>query len=195
MNEEKKVNMEEIKLRRTKYKGLEKRSLPSAFENDEYSVCGSAVQNLLSGSRSVASDLSFRHLWKAGSVTTRVLNLGLVICYLSPLHSQVKGLSHALVCGWRSHTLIPTGARSRPTTLLKPIIISVPKPHYWKGSASKSYVELPSHMAPLGIEVGQAQAYAVKVVILHLKQKKKEESQGRFDLGPPTRKAAFSRNS
>uniref|UniRef100_K4C9H5 Uncharacterized protein n=1 Tax=Solanum lycopersicum TaxID=4081 RepID=K4C9H5_SOLLC len=40
--------------------------------------------------------------------------LALVTCYVSPLYSQVKGESHASVCGSRSHTLIPTGARSRP---------------------------------------------------------------------------------
>ena len=47
----------------------------------------------------------------------------------------------------------------------KPIIISVPKPHCWKGSASKPYVELPPHTAPLGMGVGPAQACAVKVVV------------------------------
>lgn len=86
-------------------------------------------------------------------------------CYVSPLHSQVKGESHASVCGSRSHALIPTGARSRPAALPKPIIISVPRPHCWKGSASKPYVELPPHTAPLGMEVGPAQACAVKVVV------------------------------
>ncbi|KAI3801483.1 hypothetical protein L1987_29588 [Smallanthus sonchifolius] len=30
-------------------------------------------------------------------------------------------------------------------------IISVPMPHCWKGSASKPYVELPPHTAPLGM--------------------------------------------
>lgn len=80
--------------------------------------------------------------------------LALVTCYVSPLHSQVKGESHASVCGSRSHALIPTGARSRPAALPKPIIISVPRPHCWKGSASKPYVELPPHTAPLGMEVG-----------------------------------------
>ena len=86
-------------------------------------------------------------------------------CYVSPLHSQVKGESHASVCGSRSHALIPTGARSRPAALPKPIIISVPRPHCWKGSASKPYVELPPHTAPLGMEVGPAQACALKVVV------------------------------
>lgn len=45
---------------------------------------------------------------------------------------------------------IPTG---NPTAALpKPIIISVPKlPHYWNGSASKPYVKLPPHTAPLRI--------------------------------------------
>ncbi|KAI3487395.1 hypothetical protein L1887_48707 [Cichorium endivia] len=76
--------------------------------------------------------------------------------------AAVKGESHASVCGSRSHTLIPTGARSRPAALPKPIIISVPRPHCWKGSASKPYVELPPHTAPLGMEVGPAQACAVK---------------------------------
>ena len=80
-------------------------------------------------------------------------------------HSQVKGESHASVCGSRSHALIPTGARSRPAALPKPIIISVPRPHCWKGSASKPYVELPPHTAPLGMEVGPAQACALKVVV------------------------------
>lgn len=70
-----------------------------------------------------------------------------------------------MLCGSRSHTLIPTGARSRPAALPKPIIISVPRPHCWKGSASKPYVELPPHTAPLGMEVGPAQACAVKVVV------------------------------
>ena len=93
-------------------------------------------------------------------------------CYLSLFHSQVKGESHALVCGSRSHTLIPTGACSRPAALPKPIIISVPKPHCWKGSASKPYVELPPHTAPLGMEVGPAQACAVKVVVQYTKKRK-----------------------
>jgi hypothetical protein len=90
-----------------------------------------------------------------------------VTCYLSPLYFQVKGESHASVCGSRSHALIPTGARSRPAALPKPIIISAPKPHCWKGSASKPYVELPPHTAPLGIgmEVGPVPACAVKVVV------------------------------
>ncbi|KAK7411405.1 hypothetical protein VNO78_02838 [Psophocarpus tetragonolobus] len=46
--------------------------------------------------------------------------------------------------------------------LPKPIIISVPRPHCWKGSASKPYMELPPHTAPLGMEVGPAQACAFK---------------------------------
>ena len=54
---------------------------------------------------------------------------------------------------------------SSPAALPKPIIISVPRPHCWKGSASKPYVELPPHTAPLGMEVGPAQACAVKVVV------------------------------
>nr|GFA54200.1 pentatricopeptide repeat-containing protein [Tanacetum cinerariifolium] len=57
------------------------------------------------------------------------------------------------------------GARSRPAALPKPIIISVPRPHCWKGSASKPYVELSPHTAPLGMEVGPSQACAVKVVV------------------------------
>jgi len=87
-------------------------------------------------------------------------------CYLSPLYFQVKGESHASVCGLRFHALIPTGARSRPT-LPKIIIISALKPHCWKGSASKPFVELLPHMAPLGIgiEVGPVLAYAVKAVV------------------------------
>ena len=74
-------------------------------------------------------------------------------------------------CGSRSHALIPTGARSRPAALPKPIIISVPRPHCWKGSASKPYVELPPHTAPLGMEVGPAQACAVKVFVHDLIKK------------------------
>ncbi|KAL8460534.1 hypothetical protein ACS0TY_032169 [Phlomoides rotata] len=57
------------------------------------------------------------------------------------------------------------GAHSRPAALPKPIIISVPRPHCWKGSASKLYMKLPPHTAPLGMEVGPAQACAVKVVV------------------------------
>ena len=102
-------------------------------------------------------------------------------CYVSLFHSQVKGESHALVCGSRSHTLIPTGARSRPAALPKPIIISVPKPHCWKGSASKPYVELPPHTAPLGMEVGPAQACAVKVVVQYTKKRKKRKN---WELAP-----------
>lgn len=108
------------------------------------------------------------HLYKPGSRGVPLAvgpRLALVTCYVSPLHSQVKGESHASVCGSRSHALIPTGARSRPAALPKPIIISVPRPHCWKGSASKPYVELPPHTAPLGMEVGPAQACAVKVVV------------------------------
>ena len=97
-------------------------------------------------------------------------------CYLSPLYSQVKGESHASVCGSRSHALIPTGARSRPAALPKPIIISVPRPHCWKGSASKPYVELPPHTAPLGMEVGPAQACAVKVVVHDLRTTNRNET-------------------
>ncbi|KAA0050837.1 hypothetical protein E6C27_scaffold404G001030 [Cucumis melo var. makuwa] len=99
---------------------------------------------------------------REASPRSRVPNLALVTCYLSSLHSQVKGQSHALVCGSQSHTLIPTSARSRPTALPKPIIISVPRPHCWKDSASKPYVELPPHTAPLGMEVGQAQAFRLR---------------------------------
>jgi hypothetical protein len=89
-----------------------------------------------------------------------------VPCYLSPLYFQVKGESHASVCGSQSHALIPTSARSRPT-LPKPIIISAPKPHCWKGSASKPYIELLPHTALLGIgmEVGPVPACEVKVVV------------------------------
>lgn len=103
--------------------------------------------------------------------------LALVTCYVSLLHSLNKGESHALVCGSRSHTLIPTGARSRPAALPKPIIISVPKPHCWKGSASKPYVELPPHTAPCGMEVGPAQACVVKVVVHDLIRKKRKEKR------------------
>ncbi|KAL3513972.1 hypothetical protein ACH5RR_026689 [Cinchona calisaya] len=62
-------------------------------------------------------------------------------------------------------------ARSRPAALPKPIIISVPRSHCWKGSASKSYVELPPHTAPLGMEIGPIQACAVKVVVHDLTRK------------------------
>nr|GFB25611.1 hypothetical protein [Tanacetum cinerariifolium] len=79
--------------------------------------------------------------------------------------ARLKGESHASVCGLRSYTLIPTCARSRPTALPKPIIISVPRLHCWKGSASKLYVELQPYTAPLGMEVGPAQACAIKVVV------------------------------
>jgi hypothetical protein len=89
----------------------------------------------------------------------------LVTCYVSLYHSLVKGESHAPVFVLRSHALIPTGAHSRPAALPKPIIISVPKPHCCKGSASKPYVEFPPHTAPLGMGVGPAQACAVKVVV------------------------------
>ena len=41
------------------------------------------------------------------------------------------------------HPLILTSARSMPAALPKPIIISVSTPHYWKGSTSKPYMELP----------------------------------------------------
>jgi hypothetical protein len=154
--------------------------------------------NPLPGRRSAASGPSFRHLWKAGSVTTcflgcRVWWIGfakephlqsparaaflslqrmvstpcpvLVTCYVSLYHSLVKGESHAPVFLLRSYALIPTGAHSRPAALPKPIIISVPKPHCCKGSASKPYVEFPPHTAPLGMGVGPAQARAVKVVV------------------------------
>jgi len=89
----------------------------------------------------------------------------LVTCYVSLYHSLVKGESHAPVFLLRSYALIPTGAHSRPAALPKPIIISVPKPHCCKGSASKPYVEFPPHTAPLGMGVGPAQARAVKVVV------------------------------
>ncbi len=101
-------------------------------------------------------------------------------CYVSPLHSQVKGESHASVCGSRSHALIPTGARSTPAALPKPILISVPRPHCWKGSASKPYVELPPHTAPLGMEVGPAQACAVKVVV---HERRRVEVKAPFTIG------------
>ena len=91
-------------------------------------------------------------------------------------HSPLKGESHASVCGPRSHALIPTGAHSRPAALPKPIIISVPRPHCWKGSASKPYVELPPHTAPLGMEVGPAQACAVKVVVHDLRTTNRNET-------------------
>ena len=115
--------------------------------------------------RQKASSLEARRARRPSRSRESPPRLALVTCYLSPLHSQVKGESHASVCGSRSHALIPTGARSRPAALPKPIIISVPRPHCWKGSASKPYVELPPHTAPLGMEVGPAQACAVKVVV------------------------------
>ncbi|MCD9644251.1 hypothetical protein HAX54_032430 [Datura stramonium] len=61
-----------------------------------------------------------------------------------------SGLRHSNCMN--SNLIYVTGARSRPTALPKPIIISVPRPHCWKGSASKPYVELSPHMAPLGME-------------------------------------------
>lgn len=63
---------------------------------------------------------------------------------------------------------------SRPAALPKPIIISVPRPHCWKGSASKPYVELPPHTAPLGMGVGHP-ACAVQVVVHDKNRKKKNE--------------------
>lgn len=71
--------------------------------------------------------------------------------------------------------LFYTGAHIRPAALPKPIIISVPKPHCWKGSASKPYVELPPHTAPLGMGVGPAQACAVQVVVHDPQEEKKEK--------------------
>ncbi|GJW29470.1 dehydroascorbate reductase 2 [Tanacetum coccineum] len=53
-------------------------------------------------------------------------------------------------------------ARSRPSALPKPIIISVLRPHCWKGSASKPYVELPPHTAPLGMETHRDHVYALE---------------------------------
>lgn len=94
--------------------------------------------------------------------------LALVTCYVFLLYSQVKGESHASVCESRSRALIPTGARSGSIVLPKSIIISVPRTHCWKGSASKPYVELPSHTTPLRMEVGPSQACAVKVVVHEL---------------------------
>lgn len=115
--------------------------------------------------RQKASSLKARLVRRPSRSRVPKPHLALVTCYVSPLYSQVRGESHASVCGSRSHTLIPTGARSRPAALPKPIIISVPRPHCWKGSASKPYVELPPHTAPLGMEVGPARACAVKVVV------------------------------
>ncbi|KAK7342280.1 hypothetical protein VNO80_25227 [Phaseolus coccineus] len=62
-------------------------------------------------------------------------------------------------------------ARSRSVALPKPIIISVPGPHRWKGSSSKPYVDLPPYTIPLGMGVGLAQACAVKVVVHDLIKK------------------------
>jgi len=49
---------------------------------------------------------------------------------------------------------------------------SVPKPHCWKGSASKPYVGLPPHTAPLRMEVGPAQKIVNKFshIVKHLIQ-------------------------
>nr|GEX29956.1 Gag-Pol polyprotein [Tanacetum cinerariifolium] len=135
----------------------------------------SPVGNSLLGHCSAASGPSSSHLWKVGSVTTYTLPFtpyhrafslvagfgGSKLTWLRQKASslkarltRLKGESHASVCGSWSHTLIPTGSRSRPTALPKPIIISVPRPHCWKGSASKPYVELSPHTAPLGMESG-----------------------------------------
>ncbi|KAG2384856.1 uncharacterized protein HKW66_Vig0119480 [Vigna angularis] len=100
-------------------------------------------------------------MWKFELVRKKNENLGDFIIVGKTSLELVKGDSHASICGSRSHALIPTSPRNRPTTLPKPIIISVPRPHCWKGSASKLYVELPPHTAPLGMKVGPAQAYAV----------------------------------
>ncbi|KAI3476874.1 hypothetical protein L1887_61549 [Cichorium endivia] len=111
-----------------------------------------------------------RHLWKAGSVTTYTLPF-------TPYHrafSSVAGFGGPKLTWLRQKASSlkarlarrpSRSARSRPAALPKPIIISVPRPHCWKGSASKPYVELPPHTAPLGMEVGPAQACAVKVVV------------------------------
>ncbi|KVH93809.1 hypothetical protein Ccrd_004133 [Cynara cardunculus var. scolymus] len=64
------------------------------------------------------------------------------------------------------------------------MIISVPRPHCWKGSTSKPYVELPLHMAPLGMEVGPAQACAVKSGI---------PKKGKEFIAPPRHKSSSYR--
>ncbi|KAL6967905.1 hypothetical protein U1Q18_052433 [Sarracenia purpurea var. burkii] len=65
---------------------------------------------------------------------------------------------------------VPTGAHSRLAALPKPIIISNPRPYWWKGFASKLYVELPPLMAPLGMEVGLVQACAGCCIRPHKKR-------------------------
>ncbi|KAL3503931.1 hypothetical protein ACH5RR_033772 [Cinchona calisaya] len=152
----------------------ERKEIPSppAFKNDEYEV------------REAAGTMD--HLtpnWVAfpGLVGVACRAFSSVAGFGGPKLTWLRQKASALkarlerrpsrICGSRSHTLIPTGARSRPAALPKPIIISVPRPHCWKGSASKSYVELPSHTAPLGMEVGPAQACAVKVVVHDLIRK------------------------
>jgi hypothetical protein len=86
-----------------------------------------------------------------------------MLCFPSPFPRKGWVPCVFVLC---SHALIPTGAHFNYTAALpKPIIISVPKPHCCKGSASKPYVEFPPHTAPLGMGVGPAQACAVQVVV------------------------------
>ncbi|KAI3476474.1 hypothetical protein L1887_61951 [Cichorium endivia] len=118
------------------------------------------VGNPLPGRRSAASGPSSRHLWKAGSVTTYTLPF-------TPYHrafSSVAGFGGPKLTWLRQKASSlkarlarrpSRSARSRPAALPKPIIISVPRPHCWKGSASKPYVELPPHTAPLGMELAE----------------------------------------
>ncbi|GKE23064.1 hypothetical protein Tco_1434576 [Tanacetum coccineum] len=60
-------------------------------------------------------------------------------------------------------------------------IISVPRPHSWKGSALKPYVELPPHTAPLWMEVGPTQACAVKLIAIYFSNLKA------WSFAPPLR--------
>ncbi|KAG5568282.1 hypothetical protein H5410_064703 [Solanum commersonii] len=141
----------------------EKRSLPLAFENDEYEVREAAgTMDPLTPNRVAFPGLAGVAWFGGPKLTWLRQKASSLKARLARRPSRSRGESHASVCGSRSHTLIPTGARSRPAALPKPIIISVPRPHCWKGSASKPYVELPPHTAPLGMEVGPAQACAVK---------------------------------
>ncbi|KAI3666643.1 hypothetical protein L1987_88824 [Smallanthus sonchifolius] len=129
------------------------------------------VGNPLPGRRSAASGPSSRQPLEAGSVTTYTLPF-------TPYHrafSSVAGFGGPKLTWLRQKASSlkarlarrpSRSARSRPAALPKPIIISVPRPHCWKGSASKPYVELPPHTAPLGMEVGPAQACAVKKAFL-----------------------------
>nr|GFA29215.1 pentatricopeptide repeat-containing protein [Tanacetum cinerariifolium] len=114
--------------------------------------------NPLPGRRSVASGPPSRHLWKAGSVTTYTLPFtpyhrafSSVAGFGGPKLTWLRQKASSLKAWLARHP--SHSARSRPAALPKPIIISVPRPHCWKGSASKPYVELPPHTAPLWMEV------------------------------------------